>query len=43
MSPVVAAAPGGKEEIDFKSLKPGVYFLRCRTGRTDALVKFVKL
>ena len=43
MSPVVAAAPGGKEEIDFKSLKPGVYFLRCRTGRIDALVKFVKL
>jgi hypothetical protein len=43
LSPVVAAATGGKEEIDFKSLKPGVYFLRCRTGRVDALVKFVKL
>ncbi len=43
LAPVVAAATDGKEEIDFESLKPGVYFLRCRTGRIDALVKFVKL
>jgi len=35
-------APDGTFSVELGGLEPGVYFLRCRSGQTEKLLRFVK-